>query len=143
MKRTAIDAAGFFVALVAILSLLFIPTDARPTDDHTMKEVERYSGAPAEFKHDMCGGGTDQYGKTIAKWPCTAWFTNRDADGDRIVIFFDRKTGLLVGLSWMYANGNTSGPAEKAQMLETLHEKLHEMRDAAPVRKSAAKKVDT
>jgi hypothetical protein len=130
MKRTAIDAAGFFLALAGILSLLFIPTEARPTDDHSMKEVEASVGIPKSFRHTTCGGSIDRYGKKIPGWACTVWIYAPDKDGDQIYIYFDRKTGR-VGTATMWIGAKEAFVDEDMQVLvsQRLHTWLHAKRD--------------
>jgi hypothetical protein len=130
MKRTAIDAAGFFLALAAVLSLLFIPSAARPTDDHSMKEVEASVGIPQSFRHTTCGGSLDRYGKKIPGWPCTVWQYAPDKDGDQLFIYFDRKTGH-VGTANMWLGGKEEFVDEATRVLvsKRLHTWLHAKRD--------------
>lgn len=129
-----VEAAGIFLGLAAILSLLWA-TPARGSDDHGMKEVEAAFGSPDSFEHTTCGGVANQYGETTKAWRCTIWLMPRDKDGDRLTLIFDRKTGNLATVGYLYASGRTSTPAGVERATQLAHELLHQVR-GTPVKPS-------
>jgi hypothetical protein len=145
MKRAiAIDAAGFFLALAGILNLLWIPTPAYPSDDHTMREVEVLLGSPPVHRVATCGGGTDEYGDTAKKFPCVIWeYPIPETDGEILIAFYRGNKRLADVRLWDTTKKELLPRKVSNEVLKTLHESMHEARDAAPVKKSAAKKVET
>jgi hypothetical protein len=139
MKRTALDAFGFFACLGAILSLLFVPTAARPTDDHNMAEVQRLLGSPSKYEHSTCGGSLNQYGKRIATWPCTVWRYPVD-DGELVIYFHTKLDRASTATVWIDSTRSYATKPQSDEATRLLHEALHEAREKAPVKNSSSKK---